>query len=69
MYYYNYCLPINRFFRAIATEVDDSETSGQMQCYFSDSTSVALHRLLWAYEEKIGEFLASSRYVLCVVSS
>ena len=49
--------------------MDDSETSGQMQCYFSDSTSVALHRLLWAYEEKIGEFLASSRYVLCVVSN
>ncbi|XP_067932348.1 neurofibromin-like [Watersipora subatra] len=51
----------HRFFREIATEVDDSETTGQIQCYFSDSTSVALHRLLWIYEEKIGEFLASSR--------
>ena len=50
-----------RFFRAIATEVDDSETASQLQCYFSDSTSVALHRLLWVYQEKIGEFLASSR--------
>ncbi|XP_072156372.1 neurofibromin isoform X3 [Bemisia tabaci] len=51
-----------RFFIQIASdcETEDQQSSHSMS-FISDSNIVALHRLLWNHQERIGDYLSSSR--------
>ena len=51
-----------RFFKQIASdsEVADQGQSHSMS-FISDANVLALHRLLWNHQEKIGDYLSSSR--------
>lgn len=51
-----------RFFVQIASDCESVEQSGSHCLSFvSDANVVALHRLLWTHQEKIGDYLSSSR--------
>ncbi|CAL8136053.1 unnamed protein product [Orchesella dallaii] len=51
-----------RFFVQIASDCETVEQSGSHCLSFvSDANVVALHRLLWTHQEKIGDYLSSSR--------
>ncbi|XP_038058629.1 neurofibromin-like isoform X2 [Patiria miniata] len=51
-----------RFFEDIASEAHMNDVVSQSSPSFtSDSNVVALHRLLWNHQEKMGDFLSSSR--------
>ncbi|XP_071790650.1 neurofibromin-like isoform X1 [Asterias amurensis] len=51
-----------RFFEDIASETHMNDIVSQSSPTFtSDSNVVALHRLLWNHQEKMGDFLSSSR--------
>lgn len=52
-----------RFFIHIASDSESLEHQGQTHSmsFISDANVLALHRLLWNHQEKIGEYLSSTR--------
>ena len=51
-----------KFFIQIASDCDaDDQVQSHSMSFVSDANVVALHRLLWNHQEKIGDFLSSSR--------
>ncbi|KAK2723413.1 hypothetical protein QYM36_001922, partial [Artemia franciscana] len=50
-----------RFFIQIASDYETADNSGHNMAFISDANVLALHRLLWNHQEKIGEYLTSSR--------
>jgi len=50
-----------RFFIEIASDCETLDTSNHSLSFISDANVVALHRLLWINQEKIGDYLSSSR--------
>ncbi len=51
-----------RFFIEIASDCETLDTSNHSLSFISDANVLALHRLLWINQEKIGDYLSSSRY-------
>ena len=54
------CCP-DRFFIEIASDCETLDTSNHSLSFISDANVLALHRLLWINQEKIGDYLSSSR--------
>lgn len=52
-----------RFFTEIASDGDIPDTGNHSLSFINDANVLALHRLLWNNQEKIGDYLSSSRYV------
>lgn len=51
-----------RFFIQIASDFETAEqNSSHSMAFISDANVLALHRLLWNHQEKIGDYLSSSR--------
>ncbi|XP_030848330.1 neurofibromin isoform X1 [Strongylocentrotus purpuratus] len=50
-----------RFFQDIASDCHTIENVSNTPSYISDANVLALHRLLWNHQEKMGAFLSSSR--------
>ncbi|KAK2173204.1 hypothetical protein NP493_892g01057 [Ridgeia piscesae] len=50
-----------RFFHEIASDCETIDTSNHSLSFISDANVLALHRLLWINQEKIGDYLSSSR--------
>ncbi|EFX74727.1 hypothetical protein DAPPUDRAFT_307021 [Daphnia pulex] len=51
-----------RFFIQIASDFETAEQgSSHSMAFISDANVLALHRLLWNHQEKIGDYLSSSR--------
>nr|CAH7739336.1 unnamed protein product [Callosobruchus chinensis] len=50
-----------RFFIQIASDCETVDQTSHPLSYISDSNVIALHRLLWNHQEKIGDYLSSSR--------
>ncbi|XP_042235752.1 neurofibromin-like isoform X1 [Homarus americanus] len=50
-----------RFFIQIASDCESVEQASHSISFISDANVHALHRLLWNHQEKIGEYLSSSR--------
>ncbi len=50
-----------RFFTEIASDCETLDTSNHSLSFISDANVLALHRLLWINQEKIGDYLSSSR--------
>ncbi|KAL5015709.1 hypothetical protein ScPMuIL_005298 [Solemya velum] len=50
-----------RFFMEIASDVDIPDTGNHSLSFINDANVLALHRLLWTNQEKIGDYLSSSR--------
>ena len=55
-----------RFFIQIASDGSDAVEGGQghqshSMSFISDANVLALHRLLWNHQEKIGDYLSSTR--------
>ncbi|XP_042885721.1 neurofibromin-like isoform X11 [Penaeus japonicus] len=50
-----------RFFIQIASDCESVEQTSHSISFISDANVHALHRLLWNHQEKIGEYLSSSR--------
>ena len=51
-----------RFFVQIASDCESIDhTQSHSMSFISDATVLALHRLLWNHQEKIGDYLSSSR--------
>ncbi len=50
-----------RFFTEIASDCETLDTSNHSLSFISDGNVLALHRLLWINQEKIGDYLSSSR--------
>ncbi|XP_053130571.1 neurofibromin isoform X2 [Hemicordylus capensis] len=50
-----------RFFLDIASDCPASDTVNHSLSFISDSNVLALHRLLWNNQEKIGQYLSSNR--------
>ena len=50
-----------RFFIQIASDCESIEQTSHSISFISDANVNALHRLLWNHQEKIGEYLTSSR--------
>ena len=58
-------LPVHsRFFTEIASDVDIPDTGNHSLSFINDANVLALHRLLWNNQEKIGDYLSSSRYFM-----
>lgn len=53
-----------RFFLDIASDCPTSDAVNHSLSFISDGNVLALHRLLWNNQEKIGQYLSSNRYVL-----
>lgn len=53
-----YCF---RFFTEIASDVDIPDAGNHSLSFINDANVLALHRLLWNNQEKIGDYLSSSR--------
>ncbi|XP_071499783.1 neurofibromin-like [Diadema antillarum] len=51
----------SQFFRDIASDCHTIENVSHAPSYISDANVLALHRLLWNHQEKMGAFLSSSR--------
>ncbi|CAG2240905.1 Neurofibromin [Mytilus edulis] len=51
-----------RFFTEIASDCDIPDTGNHSLSFINDANVLALHRLLWNNQEKIGDYLSSSRY-------
>lgn len=49
-----------RFFIQIASDCESLDNVASMS-FISDANVLALHRLLWTHQEKIGDYLSSSR--------
>ena len=63
-HYYVYPYVSFRFFTEIASDCETIDTSNHSLSFISDANVLALHRLLWINQEKIGDYLSSSRFVL-----
>lgn len=50
-----------RFFLDIASDCPASDTVNHSLSFISDGNVLALHRLLWNNQEKIGQYLSSNR--------
>lgn len=51
-----------RFFIEIASDCETADqTSSHNLSFISDANVLALHRLLWNHQEKIGDYLSCSR--------
>ncbi|VDI01747.1 neurofibromin 1 [Mytilus galloprovincialis] len=50
-----------RFFTEIASDCDIPDTGNHSLSFINDANVLALHRLLWNNQEKIGDYLSSSR--------
>lgn len=50
-----------RFFLDIASDCPASDSVNHSLSFISDGNVLALHRLLWNNQEKIGQYLSSNR--------
>ncbi|XP_013381612.1 neurofibromin-like [Lingula anatina] len=50
-----------RFFIEIASDCETADSGNHSLSFISDANVLALHRLLWINQERIGEYLSSSR--------
>ena len=50
-----------RFFIQIASDCETVDQTSHSMSFISDANVLALHRLLWTHQEKIGDYLSSSR--------
>lgn len=50
-----------RFFIEIASDCETVDQTSHSMSFISDANILALHRLLWNHQEKIGDYLSSSR--------
>ncbi|XP_060536829.1 neurofibromin isoform X2 [Cylas formicarius] len=50
-----------RFFITIASDCETVDQTSHSMSFISDANVLALHRLLWNHQEKIGDYLSSSR--------
>ncbi|XP_033220854.1 neurofibromin isoform X8 [Belonocnema kinseyi] len=50
-----------RFFIQIASDCETVDQASHPMSFVSDANVLALHRLLWNHQEKIGDYLSSSR--------
>ncbi|XP_014223009.1 neurofibromin isoform X2 [Trichogramma pretiosum] len=50
-----------RFFIQIASDCETVEQTNHPMSFVSDANVLALHRLLWNHQERIGDYLSSSR--------
>lgn len=50
-----------RFFIQIASDCETVDQASHSMSFISDANVLALHRLLWTHQEKIGDYLSSSR--------
>lgn len=57
-----YILFIFRFFTEIASDCEIFDPGNHSLSFINDANVIALHRLLWNNQEKIGDYLSSSRY-------
>lgn len=55
------CINIHRFFIQIASDCETVDQASHNLSFISDANVLALHRLLWTHQEKIGDYLSSSR--------
>lgn len=53
-----------RFFLDIASDSPPSDSVNHSLSFISDGNVLALHRLLWNNQERIGQYLSSNRYVI-----
>ncbi len=52
---------VPRFFIEIAKDCETLDAGNHSLSFISDANVLALHRLLWINQEKIGDYLSSSR--------
>lgn len=50
-----------KFFIQIASDCETVDQAAHNMSFISDANVVALHRLLWTHQERIGDYLSSSR--------
>ncbi|CAG4978457.1 unnamed protein product [Colias eurytheme] len=50
-----------KFFIQIASDCESVEQAAHSLSFISDANVLALHRLLWTHQERIGDYLSSSR--------
>ncbi|KAF4521106.1 hypothetical protein B566_EDAN009061 [Ephemera danica] len=50
-----------RFFIQIASDCETVDQASHSMSFISDGNVLALHRLLWSHQERIGDYLSSSR--------
>ncbi|XP_074643053.1 neurofibromin-like [Tubulanus polymorphus] len=50
-----------RFFMEITSDIEDTDNYNHQVSFINDANVLALHRLLWMNQEKIGDYLSSSR--------
>lgn len=51
-----------RFFIQIASDCESvDQTSSHSMSFISDANVLSVHRLLWSHQERIGDYLSSSR--------
>lgn len=50
-----------RFFIQIASDCESVDQTSHSMSFITDANVLALHRLLWTHQEKIGDYLSSSR--------
>lgn len=50
-----------KFFVQIASDSESVDQGAHSMSFISDANVLALHRLLWTHQEKIGDYLSSSR--------
>lgn len=55
-----------RFFLDIASDCPASDSVNHSLSFISDGNVLALHRLLWNNQEKIGQYLSSNRCLTCL---
>ncbi|GAA6075638.1 neurofibromin isoform X1, partial [Tachysurus ichikawai] len=55
------CLLLIRFFLDVASDCPASDSVNHSLSFISDGNVLALHRLLWNNQEKIGQYLSSNR--------
>lgn len=51
-----------RFFTEIASDCETLDAGNHNLSFINDANVLALHRLLWNNQEKIGDYLSSSRW-------
>lgn len=49
------------FFVQIASDCETVDQTAHSMSFISDANVLALHRLLWSHQERIGDYLSSSR--------
>ncbi|XP_077293081.1 neurofibromin 1 [Arctopsyche grandis] len=50
-----------RFFIQVASDCETVDQTSHSMSFISDANVLALHRLLWSHQERIGDYLSSSR--------